>query len=285
VAQGLVAAQTSKHFKEGMTMKRRIWTVIGLLVSILLITPLVVSAEDLNVAPISWDFGDVELLTSRSHIFTLSSLGPTAVWVYVAYTTPTATSPYLICTGNLPYDYHCGVQPGDCTTPCDFAVTAISEPLPNELPTGSTIDVEVTFRPSALGFRHAFLFIQSNDSILPPGPQVLIPLTGWGVDATAPPGELMADLLAFFNASVTGGSLTGLGPGSSASHRLKAFKNMLKASSDLIEVHAYDLACTQLQDALNRTDGLAPPPDFVAGESMVELASKITGVRNALGCP
>jgi len=145
--------------------------------------------------------------------------------------------------------------------------------------------VEITFTPSALGSREAFLSIQSNDSIPPPGPHAFFPLTGLGVDATNPPGELMADLLAFFNASVTDGSLTGSGPGSSAPHRLKAFKNMLKASSDLVEAHAYDLACTQLQDALNHADGLTPPPDFIGGLSMDALASMIAEVRNALGCP
>ncbi len=266
-------------------MKRRIWTVIGLLVSILILSPLLVSAEDLDVAPTSWDFGDVELGSSQSQIFTLTSLGPSAVWVYVVETTPTATDgPF--CAGGLSTDY-CNLHPEECTA-CDFAVTFINKPLPIELPEDDadhdgTVYVTVTFTPSGLGSREAFLYIFSNDSIDPPGMYAFIPLTGWGVDATDT-SEMMADLLAFFNASVTGGTLTGSGPGGSALHRLKAFKNMLKASSDLIEAGEYTLACTQLQDALNRTDGLAPPPDFVSGASMDELASKITEIRNALGC-
>ena len=265
-------------------MKRKFWTVIGLLVSILLLTPLLVSAEDLDVSPMEWDFGDVELGTSRSQVFTLTSRGPTAVWVYVIATTPYDTYGYVLtCLGELSADY-CSDNPTSCTA-CDFTVTAISHPLPMETPTGQTIDVEVTFTPSALGSREAFLFIQSNDSIPPPGPQAFIPLTGLGVEATNPAGELMADLLAFFNASVTDGLLTGSGPGGSAPHRLKAFKNMLKASSDLIKAHAYDLACTQLQDVLNRADGLTPPPDFIGGPNMDELISMIAEVRNALVCP
>jgi hypothetical protein len=267
-------------------MRRKIWTLGGLLVSILVLSPLLVSAEDLDVSPMSWDFGDVELGTPRSQIFTLRSLGPSAVWVYVIETTPAATDG-PICAGGLSTAY-CNDHPEECNA-CDFAVTFINKALPIELPEDDAdhdgaIDVTVTFTPSAFGSREAFLYIFSNDSIDPPGMQAFIRLTGWGVDVTNPP-EMMSDLLAFFNAAVTEGSLTGSGPGGSAMHRLKAFKNMLKSSSDLIEAHAYDLACSQFQDTLNRTDGLALPPDFVDGESAEELASMISEVMSALGCP
>lgn len=264
-------------------MKMTNCKVIGLLVPILLLTPLLVSAEDLSISPMEWDFGDVELAASRSQVFTLTSHGPTAVWVYVVATTPVAGVIAPICAGGLSAD-HCSMYPSECTA-CDFAVTYISQPLPMEHPAGDTLDVEVTFTPSALGRREAFLFVQSNDSVGLPGTEAWIPLIGFGVDASSPPGGLMADLLAFFDAAVADGSLTGSGSGSSAPHRLKAFRNMLQASSDLIEAHAYDLACTQLQDALNHSDGLAPPPDFVDGTGRGDLAAGIVEVMSALGCP
>ncbi|MBI4529238.1 MAG: hypothetical protein HY695_36025 [Deltaproteobacteria bacterium] len=143
--------------------------------------------------------------------------------------------------------------------------------------------MEITFTPSAVGAQEAFLNIVSNDAY-PPGDNIFIPLSGWGVDASVDPGELMATVIAFFDESVSGGSIAGSGPGNSAAGRLKAFGNMLKASSDLIEAGAYDLACTQLQDALNRTDGGTPPPDFVTGDSADELAAMIMEVMDALGC-
>ena len=170
-------------------MKRKIWTVIGLLVSILLLTPLLVSAQNLQVAPLSWDFGDVELGTSRSQISTLTSLGPTGVWVYVAEITPTEyfSAPYRICgrSDSAPPGI-CDVIPEICEEEiaCDFAISQViisdGRPYvpPVELPMGVSVDVEVTFTPSALGSREAFLFIWSNDSVPPPGPRLFIPLTG-----------------------------------------------------------------------------------------------------------
>ncbi|MBI4529237.1 MAG: hypothetical protein HY695_36020 [Deltaproteobacteria bacterium] len=72
-------------------MKRLISTTVGLLfASILLISPLPAAAEDVDVAPTSWDFGDVELGTSRTHIFTLDSLGPTPVYIFLVRLTTDA---------------------------------------------------------------------------------------------------------------------------------------------------------------------------------------------------
>ena len=275
-------------------MKRKIWTVVGLFVSILLLTPLVVSAQNLDVAPLSWDFGNIELGTSHSQIFTLTSLGPTGVWVYETELAPAVSDwrPSQICARDVsiylsPLPFYPG---GYEVIASDFAITQVSDSdgaglLPGEYPMGQTVDVQVTFTPSALECRQVFLYVWSNDSVYPPGPYAYISLTGCGVETPSLPGELMSDLLTFFDASVTGGSLLGSGSGSSAPHRLKAFKNMLKASSDLIEADAHDLACTQLQDALDRTDGATPPPDFVAGTDAEELATKITDVMNALTCP
>lgn len=65
---------------------------------------------------------------------------------------------------------------------------------------------------------------------------------------------------------------------------MKAFRNMLKASSDLINVCDYESACTQLQDTLNRIDGDKHPPDFMEGIDAETLASMIRDVINLFEC-
>lgn len=99
-----------------------------------------------------------------------------------------------------------------------------------------------------------------------------------------PPPTTVQDVLAFMAESVGDGSLYGDGQGKSASGRLKALKNMIEASGDLIEAGYIAEACDQLQDAYNRTDGYFPPPDFAAGPAAVELADMILQLMTYLGC-
>ncbi|MEW6441865.1 MAG: hypothetical protein AB1640_13100 [bacterium] len=151
-------------------MKKELPLLLMFLLSCIpVVRPLPLAAEDLD-DPLGWDYGEVALGTPSTHSFSLDSLGPTAVWIYVASITPEAT-PSQVCGEDVS---------------CDFEIASISQPLPLELPTGQSVVVEVTFTPSALGPRQAYLFIQSNDSIEPPGPQAFIPLTGVGTEA--PPG-------------------------------------------------------------------------------------------------
>ncbi len=68
--------------------------------------------------------------------------------------------------------------------------------LPVELPWRSSIQIDVTFTPPAPGDYHAYLAIQSNDSIPPPGPQAFFPLQGTGVPAVVPaPGAALLSIV------------------------------------------------------------------------------------------
>lgn len=58
---------------------------------------------------------------------------------------------------------------------------------------------------------------------------------GVGVEAGGDPSELMAEAIAFFEASSLDGTLYGSGPGKSAGGRLGALGNMLNAARDLID--------------------------------------------------
>ena len=85
---------------------------------------------------------------------------------------------------------------------------------------------------------------------------------------------------------MTAGSLSGSGPGKSANNRLKAFINMIKASGDLVEDDLVGNACSQLDDAQNRTDGMSPPPDFVTGDAgaVASVFMCLENAQDALGC-
>jgi hypothetical protein len=107
-------------------------------------------------------------------------------------------------------------------------------------------------------------------------------LSGTGV--TLDPSDTLGTILVFFDASVTAGTLVGSGPGGSGPGRLTALRNMLEAAGDLIDAGQAEKACNQLLDAVLRIDGVSPPPDFVAGTAVPELATQVQTLRTSMGC-
>ncbi len=240
---------------------------VALLTAAMLATTTAARAEDLSVDPSSWDYGEVALGTSSTHSFTFSSIGVSAVWIYLLQVTPGKTEE-LVCGQDVA---------------CDFAIT-LSPRLPREMPPGEEVIVEVTFTPSTIGSGQAFLEVVSNDTVPPPGVISYLPLTGVGVAASPDPAALMTDLLDFFGDAVDAGTLWGVGPGSSAPHRLDAFRAQLIEAAFLIDSDADRSACIVLQAARAKADGELRPPDFVAGPATGELATRIDAVMAALGC-
>ena len=59
---------------------------------------------------------------------------------------------------------------------------------------------------------------------------------------------------------------------------------MLRSAGQSVEAGELDDACGQLVDALDRTDGQFPPPDFVAGFGASELYDMILTLRWELMC-
>jgi hypothetical protein len=154
--------------------------------------------------------------------------------------------------------------------------TAVS--VPATIGVGQTLDVPVTFAPSATGPRVAVLELTTSLGVLQ------VPLSGTGAPGVVPPQQQIAAILAFFDLSVASGTLNGSGPGTSARGRRTALRNMLDAAGDLIAQGRAEEACQLLADAAARTDGAAPPPDFVTGPAAGELLQLITALRSALGC-
>lgn len=143
---------------------------------------------------------------------------------------------------------------------------------------GASLDIPVTFAPLSAGAASNSLRITTDAGT------VDVPLSGTGVNVTLPPQQQIAEILAFFDASVAAGTLVGSGNGNSADGRRKALRNMIKAAGDLIQQGRIEDACQQLADASNRTDGAPQPPDFVEGTAAAELEQRIQALRSTLGC-
>jgi hypothetical protein len=236
-------------------MKANIIRKVGCLVIFyFIVVPMAVAENRCKCSPTEWDFGDVSIGSSSTVIFTLTNLDGTEVairkiWIENA-------------TGDS-FKIHIDVPP-----PSIY--------IPNE----KTYDIIVEFSPSRLGEHTAELKISTNTKVS----DVFIPVQGIGVIEEVSPVELMANLIDSFNEFVEKETIQVSGHGHLASCRMKAFRNMLKASSDLIKACDYESACTQLRDTLNRIDGDKHPPDFMEGIDAETLASMIRDVINLFEC-
>jgi len=215
------------------------------------VTMLVPGPEpDIDVSPLSHEFGDVELGTSRTVIVTISNLG------------------------------NGGLNVSGIGLETDFAITSAPSASIVVEPS-QTVDVEIAYTPTVLGYNSAVLKITSDD---PDEPVVEVYLSAVGIQIQLPPSEQIANILAFFDTSVDDGTLVGDGPGNSAEKRLNALRNMIEAAGDLIENEMFEEACQQLLDVYRRMDGQPKPPDFVTGEAVTELATMIQELMTTLGC-
>jgi len=206
---------------------------------------------DIDVSPVVYDFGDVELETYRSALITISNTGNGDLTV-----------------GSLAFAPDSSL---------DFVL--VPPELPAVIPPEGSIDVEVLFAPTTEGLLTAVLEIGNNDY---DEPVVQVSLSGVGVVIEVPPDEQIKQITEFIEKSVAEGTLTGSGPGNSPTKRVNALMNMLESTTDLIVGGYYDDAYAQLVDVLKKCDGQVPPPDFVDGEAREELAEMITELMEDL---
>jgi hypothetical protein len=207
--------------------------------------------QEIEVDPLSFDFGNVEIGTTSTNVITVSNFGDELLMIY-------------------------GVQ-FELGSDAEFSFTS----PPEYVAAGSSVDINIEFTPSSVRSFSAVLVITSND---PDEGTVLVGLSGVGEGGVMPPVSV-ADILAFFDASIDDSTLIGNGPGNSADGRLNALRNQIEAAGDLIDGGYIDEACQQLMDAYQRCDGLPRPPEFVAGPAASELAGMISDLMGAFGCP
>ncbi len=196
---------------------------------------------DIVVSPFSLDFGDVELPGSNALMVSISNVGALDLEV-------------------MNIDFQMGSSGA-------FASTSVPSPVVVLAP-GASADVGITFTPTTLGVFSGTLEIGSDD---PDESLVVVDLVGTGVVSDDPPSQQIMDILNFIDDSVAAGTLEGSGPGSSGTGRLNALKNQIEAAGDLFGDGLVAEGCDQLLDALERTDGEFPPPDFVEGHVAAEL--------------
>jgi len=231
----------------------KIKILIGRLVffMIMAISALAWAYGDIEVVPSTHDFGDVELGSSSTTIITVTN------------------------SGFLPLNLDVSFQAGSSS---EFSFISES---PLVLPSGESVDVQVTYTPSALGFSQAELAIDWTNGDTG---QEVVNISGVGIDAGILPEEQITQILAFFDESVIADALEGRGHGKSALARLFVLRRMIERSGKLISRGRIRASCILLWGVYRRCDGMPQPPDFVQGEATAQLVSMIQNLRNTLGC-
>jgi hypothetical protein len=213
-----------------------------------------------SVSPTSWDFGEVELGSSRAAIVRISAPDTQEVVLLTAFRLGLGSS-------------------------SDFSVkTTIPESGIQLLP-GHTVEIEIVYTPSAIGPTSDSLYIYTN----PRGFEETVDLSGTGIAVAPLPSQSeiisVEDILAFFDNSVDSGYLEGDGKGKSAPNRLKALRNMIRSTGEIIKEGNNDIAFDKLLTILKKTDGQRSPdspPDFVKGYGVGKLAGMIEGLMQQL---
>jgi len=160
-----------------------------LLCSIVLCSAAVVCAQDLQVSPTGWDFGDVTVGNSEMVTFDLLAGWPSPLWIYVIGLNG---APTLTGLDELDTDPYYGIWSLGA-----FSLNPLTFPIiPAEVPVGVHNYVDVTFTPPSPGSYNAWLYIFSNDSIDGPGMHAFLPLEGTGVPEVVPlPGAVLLGVI------------------------------------------------------------------------------------------
>ncbi len=222
---------------------------------IVLCTGLVYGAPEIQVSPMEYDFGLVEMGSSAAAVFTIDNLGDTSL----------ALNDVSFKSGSS------GA----------FAITSFLYP-PIFMGPGAQFMIEVTFAPTAEGPATASLMIISSDE---DEPQVEVLLFGEAPCEEQTPQEMIADIIGFADQSIQDGTLTGLGPGKSANNRLRAWRKMLDPVQKMINKGCYTGAIKKLDSIYKKTDGIKKPCDFVTGPAASDLAAMILDLQETLNQP
>ncbi len=211
---------------------------------------------EIEVDPISYDFGEVEINSDGTLIATISNSGPADLLI----------SSIILRTGSS----------------TEFSIIYTPD-VPFRLSAGETAaDIGLSFTPSTEGLSEAFIDIYSND---PDDPLVTIQLAGTGVEYEPPPDEQIQIILDFIDEKVEDGDLIPIPSGKSdPGLRVKAIKDKIETAGGHFEEGDLDGACSELEDAYKKTDGIPTPKDWFEGVASAELAEKILDLKVSMGC-
>ncbi len=94
------------------------------------------------------------------------------------------------------------------------------------------------------------------------------------------PGDLIGDILVFFDASIANGTIESTGP--MGNKRYRAFRNRIKAIDFLIQRGCYEHASYITRTAIERSDGSPDAKDFIQGTSVPELNNQLVFLKYLL---
>ena len=237
-------------------MKRRCAKIAAWLTAVgtVLYPVAVVGAPAIQVTPLGHSFGDTALGQSSSQIVSVANVGSDPLTITALFWLWGSSSAFTIEPPPVP---------------------------PTVLAPGASVDYEVFFTPTVVGYVYADLLVFNND---PQYTLVIVSVDGNGVEPAATPAEQAAQLVSFVDESVADGTLTGAGSGKSGANRLHAFQAMIETAAELVADGDTQAACEQLRDALRKADGDSKPPDFVTGPAAAEVAEQIQTLMEDLGC-
>jgi len=218
------------------------------------LAPCVYGEPEIDVVPLSYDFGGVEVGSSATVEITIYNNGDSPITIHNATFKDGSSG--------------------------DYSITSLFWP-PVFFTAGGMFKLEITFAPSSGGGSGAILEIASSDS---DEPLVEVVLTGEGTGGEVTPLEQIEEINDFSQVSVDDGTLVGTGRGKSAGNRLRTFVKKLQKVESLIEEESYEDACDLLKSVYKHADGLGRPKDFVEGVAREELAAKIEELIAALDC-
>lgn len=207
---------------------------------------------DIEVAPSEIHFGDVAVGESTTAIVTIDNMGSSDLNVSCL-------------------SFASGGGKGVSILP--------SPGLPGTIVAGASVEVTLEFAPTEVGPASETLDIVSND---PDSPLVHVAIDGNGLPTDLPPTQQIADLLAFYDYSITHGTLYGAGSGNSALNRQTALRNMIVAARNHISEGDNTTAIEQLQDILIHCDNVKQGDQFVDGPNLARLAEKVQALITAL---
>lgn len=192
---------------------------------------------DISVTPLAWDFGNVAWMgVPRSTLINIANTGGQDLNVGdVSLVDPLV-------------DYTVGTLPSNTVAP------------------DTSVDLEVNFAPTYLGYQEGTLQINSDD---PDEPEVYVALSGVGV-LEEDTDELVEDIKDFIDDEVAADTLI-----PDKKNSAKNIKDMLTTYGDLLGDGLVEDACTQLGDIYKKIDGKGSPPDKLDGDSLGTLQDVI----------
>ncbi len=226
-------------------MKKTVFTLIACFVA-----PFAQAVPDIDVTPLSVDFGVVQIGAPQMVTITMANVGDSAITIETIE-----------------------FQPGSSP---DYALTPVPL-LPISFSAGGSFSVDVTFTPTVPGSAAALLDIHNSD---PDQPIVTVMFSATVESDDLDPLEQIEKILDTADSAVEDGTLTGKGRGKSAANRLNAFLNMLHEAQFLIAMDELDEAAGQLHAAYMHVDGLDRPGDFIQGPAAAQLAEMILELIN-----